>query len=347
MTAAYPTGGFNGFYIQTPGADTADASDAIFVYGGSGGFASYPAIGDSVDVTGTVGENFGKTQIASATWSPHGSSLGTVTAKTVVPGTDCALPGSACDNAAALDTAREAAEGEAFQPTGNWTLTDVYDGGPFYAAGTQLQLELRRAGRGRGEHQAAGRADRALRRPDPGGPDDEPAGVERRAPDHRRRRFEHQLLDDATGSPFPWMTPTNVPRVGAAITFPAPTILIKDFSQWRLLPSSQVVGAPSATQPQLQQTRAANAAPQNVGGDVKLATFNVLNFFPTDGNEYVAAGGGNACTYFTDRAGQPDHHQRLWQPVDQQRQRPAWCGERGQRGSPARQDRLGDQHRQR
>ena len=62
-------------------------------------------------------------------------------------------------------------------------------------------------------------------------------------------------------SPFPWMTPTYVPRVGAAITFPAPAILIKDFSAWRLLPSSQVVGAPSATQPQLQQTRAANAAP--------------------------------------------------------------------------------------
>ena len=35
VTAAYPTGGLNGFYIQTPGADTANASDAIFVYGGT------------------------------------------------------------------------------------------------------------------------------------------------------------------------------------------------------------------------------------------------------------------------------------------------------------------------
>ena len=135
VTAAYPTGGFNGFYIQTPGADTANASDAIFVDGGPGGFASYPAIGDSVDVTGTVGEDFGKTEIAGATWSPHGSSLGTVNAKTVVPGTDCPLPGNTCANAAALDTVREAVEGEAFQPTGNWTLTDVYDGGPFYGPG--------------------------------------------------------------------------------------------------------------------------------------------------------------------------------------------------------------------
>ena len=38
VTARYPTGGLNGFYIQTPGPDTADASDAIFVYGGAGGF---------------------------------------------------------------------------------------------------------------------------------------------------------------------------------------------------------------------------------------------------------------------------------------------------------------------
>ena len=43
-----------------------------------------------------------------------------------------------------------------------------------------------------------------------------------------------------------------------------------------------------ATQPQFEQTRAANAAPQDVGGDLKLATFNVLNFFPTTGNEFVA-----------------------------------------------------------
>ena len=69
MTASYPTGGFNGFYIQTPGADTANASDAIFVYGGAGGFATYPAIGDSVDVTGTVAENFGLTELTSATWT--------------------------------------------------------------------------------------------------------------------------------------------------------------------------------------------------------------------------------------------------------------------------------------
>ncbi len=53
--------------------------------------------------------------------------------KTQVPGTNCALPGTACDGFAALDTAREEVEGEAFQPAGPWTATDVYDGAPFIA----------------------------------------------------------------------------------------------------------------------------------------------------------------------------------------------------------------------
>ncbi|GAA4714770.1 ExeM/NucH family extracellular endonuclease [Nocardioides conyzicola] len=302
VTAAYPTGGINGFYLQTPGADTPDASDAIFVYGGASGFGSYPAIGDSVDVTGTVAENFGLTELTSATWTAHGSSLGDVTPKTVVPGTDCPLPGSACDTTAALDTAREAAEGEAFQPTGSWTLTDVYDGGPAYTVGTNSSSNF-------GELGAAAESSKALIAPT------ELYDVQTQATEIANRKKwndAHRIVIDdgsstnyttTTGSPFPWMTSSYVPRVGAAITFPAPTILINDFSQWRLLPSTQVVGQPSGTQPQLQQTRAANATPADVGGDLRLATFNVLNFFPTDGNEYVAAGGGNACTYFTDRAG--------------------------------------------
>ena len=48
--------------------------------------------------------------------TPTVAALGTVTPKTVVPGTDCALPGTACLTGAALDAAREVVEGEAFQP---------------------------------------------------------------------------------------------------------------------------------------------------------------------------------------------------------------------------------------
>ena len=41
-----------------------------------------------------------------------------------------------------------------------------------------------------------------------------------------------------------------------------------------------------------------------VGGDLKLATFNVLNYFNTTGEAYNLAHPG-ACTFFTDRAGNP------------------------------------------
>ncbi len=95
MTASYPggTGGFNGFYMQTPGANTPDASDAIFVYAGGGSFTA-PAVGDFVEVVGTAGEAFGVTQITPG-------STGSVTQLTAahdpvapltkLPGSDCAV----------------------------------------------------------------------------------------------------------------------------------------------------------------------------------------------------------------------------------------------------------------
>ena len=68
VTAIYP-GTYNGFFIQTGGTGgapdaTPGASDAIFVYGGTGfDNAQGLAIGDSVEVTGAVSEFSGSTQI--------------------------------------------------------------------------------------------------------------------------------------------------------------------------------------------------------------------------------------------------------------------------------------------
>ena len=65
VTAAYPTGGFDGAYIQTAGTggDLGDheASDGIFVF--SRAMAAAVQIGDFVEVTGTVSEFFGLTEI--------------------------------------------------------------------------------------------------------------------------------------------------------------------------------------------------------------------------------------------------------------------------------------------
>ena len=41
-----------------------------------------------------------------------------------------------------------------------------------------------------------------------------------------------------TGLPFPWYTPTHNPRVGSAVTFPAPVILTYGFNTWRIVPTT-------------------------------------------------------------------------------------------------------------
>src|SRR4029079_637288 len=69
VTASYPTGGLNGFYVQTPGSGVplragADASDAVFVHLGSQ--TAYPAIGDHVQVTAPVSEFNGLTELSPA-----------------------------------------------------------------------------------------------------------------------------------------------------------------------------------------------------------------------------------------------------------------------------------------
>ena len=300
VTASYPTGGLNGFYIQTPGPDTANASDAIFVYGGTSGFATYPAVGDSVRVSGTADEFFGATQVvAPRSGVTQIAALGTVTPKTDIPGTDCALPGTDCLSGAALDEAREVAEGELFQPTAPWTATDVYDGGPYYSNGSNSFLF-------RGEIGVAAESNQPLVAPT------EVIDAQAVAQVSERKKYNdaHRIiLDDGStwtysttenvDKPFPWFTADHTVRVGSAVTFPKPVIFTYGFNAWRILPQAQVVGDSTGTV-NFSQTRPAK--PEDVGGDLKLATFNVLNFFPTTGQDYMASGLGT-CTYYDDRAG--------------------------------------------
>ena len=69
VTAAYPTGGFNGFVIQTAGTGgtvdlaTHTASDALFVFSAGTGAVDAVAVGDYVAVTGWSSEYFGLTEI--------------------------------------------------------------------------------------------------------------------------------------------------------------------------------------------------------------------------------------------------------------------------------------------
>lgn len=287
VTAVYPTGGFNGIYIQTPGADTPNASDGIFVYGGTTN-ANVPAtlvIGDSVRVTGPIAEFNNLTQIVPAAGgvTKLETSLGTVTPKAVAYPT--------------TDAEREVLEGELIAPTGDFTVTNNYNINTFaeigLATGTTPLKQMT-------EHAA---------------PSDKPAIDAIKAENAARG----VLLDDgssvnymtnaqAKNQPLPWLSTANPVRVGARATFTGPVILDWRNNAWKLQPTEQVTdeGADVAT---FSDTRAPNEVPQDVGGDLKIATFNVLNYFNTTGYAYAASGPQQTppivthCAYYKDREG--------------------------------------------
>jgi len=295
VTAKYPTGGLNGIYIQTDGTGgatdpTPGASDGLFVFGANSGAATV-AIGDFVEVTGPVSEFFGSTQIvpgaggvAVINGEPH---VG-VTPQPTLPGSTCTL--GACPDAATLEAAREAHEGELYRPAGDITVTNAFS----LTNGANGFMEIGLA------------------------IDDEPLVAPTEVEDAQSgdvagrtayNRAHAITLDDASSFnytraqsdiPMPWITRDQSVRVGAAATFVGNVILEYRNNNWKIQPTSQVTDIGAGTV-RFEQTRAANATPAAVGGDLKLGTFNVLNYFNTTGADFDA--GPGSCTYFFDRTG--------------------------------------------
>lgn len=328
VTAVYPSGNddFAGFFMQTGGEDGVDyetpgASDALFVFMGA---KTSPAIGTSVQVRGKVTERFGSTQIspsvaADVTTLP--SPLAPVVPGATVPGTDCALPGTDCLTGAALEAAREAHEGELFQPTGDYTVTDAYDGSPFTqsgSAGFAMQ----------GEIGLAAESSEPLMVPTEVVDQSDAAGLAARNAYNEAHKL---ILDDGSDrdyssstyedTAFPWLTPSHPVRVGAAVTFPKPVILRYDFSFWRIQPQTKVNGGEDGQNRVAIENSRTNAPEDVLGdtGDLKIATFNMLNYFNTYGETW-AASDGNAtgsdssafsltnprrCSFYTDRGPVP------------------------------------------
>jgi 5'-nucleotidase len=290
VTAAYPTGGFSGFYIQTPGTGgdldlgTHAASDGVFVFGSSA--VGSVEVGDYVEVTGHVSEFNGLTEV-----QPDSASSVVVLPDAVEapkPAT-VAWPSS--------DTARETLEGMLVEPQGDFTVTDNFNLNAFGEIGLAV-------------------GDSPLRQPtDVAPPFDSSPGADNSAynavvADNAARLV---TLDDGSSLsflsaankavPLPYLTPDKPVRVGAAATFTQPVIVDWRNSQWDLQPTQQLTADNAGgVQPAVfADTREAH--PDDVGGDLKIASFNVLNYFTTTGDDYVA--GGGSCTFFNDRAGNP------------------------------------------
>ena len=271
VTAAYPVGGFNGFYLQTPGAGTPEASDAVYVFGSA--FVGVVAVGDYVEVTGEVAEFSGLTELLPATdgITVLDESVDAPVAETVLP--------------VAAD--REIHEGELFAPTEDYTVTNTYSTNQYgeigLARGTQPLIQptdVEDAQTGDIAGVEADNADRAVTLDDGASINFLPFGG-----------------GDNQDIPLPYLSPENPIRVGAPATFTAPVVLDYRFSTWRFQPQTQVT-ASDAGPATFENTR--TDAPEEVGGDVRLATFNVLNYFNTTGEAYESAS-GDTCSYYTDR----------------------------------------------
>ena len=109
------------------------------------------------------------------------------------------------------------------------------------------------------------------------------------------------FLKDATTKALtlPYLTTADPVRVGAPVTFKTNVVLSYANNSWKFQPLTQLTAANADTvQPaSFGATRA--EAPAAVGGNLKLASFNVLNYFPTTGDQVAG------CTFYTDRAGNP------------------------------------------
>ncbi len=299
VTAAYPTGGFNGYVIQTPGTGgdldftKHQASEAVYVF--SLATVGDVKIGDYVEVTGDVSEYQGLTELSVAS--------GKMTKLSdVVPAVK-----PITNTWPATDAQRESMESMLFSGSGAYTISNTYSTNQYGEVGlalgdTPLMQWTDVAKPGSSEADAV-KADNAAR------------GV---------------ILDDGASANFlsaanqaltpPYISLDKPLRVGEKVTFTDPVVVDYRNNAWKLQPRSQVT---PATGYPVQWTNNRADAPAAVGGDLKIASFNVLNYFTTLGKDF----GG--CTAYTDRAGigittksctNPDGPRGAWDAASLQRQ---------------------------
>jgi 5'-nucleotidase len=277
VTGRYTSGGYDGVYLQTQGTGPVDltthqASDGVFV--SSSALAQGVSRGDFVSVTGTVSESFGLTQVTAATdgWS-------------VINGEPHADARPSTVSFPLSSAARESLEGMLLDVRGDLTVTNNYTTDRFGDIGLvdgdePLDSPTNVVAPGADAVALQAANDARLITLDDG------ADVDRFTADKN--------LD------IPWLTKGNELRVGARAAVTKPVILDYRRSLWRLQPTERLVaGQEPAT---FSSTRAAR--PVDVGGGVKIGTFNVLNYFTLTGEAYDAQP-GTTCEFYRDRAGTP------------------------------------------
>ncbi|WP_181419463.1 MULTISPECIES: ExeM/NucH family extracellular endonuclease [unclassified Curtobacterium] len=284
VTAVYATGGLNGYTIQTPGTGgptdpaTRTASDGLFVY--SAATVGQVAIGDHVELTGTVSEFSGLTELTVSS----AAGLRTLSTPAVAPQPAAVV-------FPRTDAARESLESMLVAPQGSYTVADNYTTNQYgeiaLATGTGRLLQPTEVARPGSVEAAAVAADNAARKVTL----DDGAST-----NFLPRDGQDQAAREV---PVPWLTNAGPVTVGATTTFTAPVVLDYRNNAWKFQPTTPITGATPTADLPASFSDVRTATPEGVGGDLTLAGFNVLNYFPTTGDEVAG------CTYYRDRAGDP------------------------------------------
>ena len=277
MIGDHRTGGYRGFYLQTPGPKTANASDGIFVFVSNTAVTGI-AIGDRVRVTGRVSEFNTVTQITAS--APGAVELVQAGVNGITP---TALP------ATVLGTAREAFEGMLVKPSGTYRLVSSHNlqnfGELWTSAGATMPVEAFETA----------------------APNTKAASDITTANNNARL-----LLDDGYSirtdnaahiGDQPYFTKDVVVRNGDVVNFPTGgSILSFDFGNWRLQPPTPLTDAsPANLKPTFTATPGGNPRPATaplVGGDITVASFNVLNYFTTLTSQNPSARGAATAEEF-------------------------------------------------
>src|SRR5690606_31557757 len=101
--------------------------------------------------------------------------------------------------------------------------------------------------------------------------------------------------------PVPWLTQDNEVRAGASVTIDDPLVLDFRNGLWKLQPLTPFGAGDESATVSSESTR--EAAPRDVSGSIRLASFNVLNLFTTTGEDWVSSGRGT-CSWYSARSGE-------------------------------------------
>ena len=250
---------YRGLYIQSSGSGgavdtTPGASDALFVFLNAANPAV--AIGDLVEVTGAVSEFNGLTQVA----------VGSADAVTLVD--DAAgLPVPAPLLTTAVGVEREALEGMLVAPTGTYLVSSNHQLGSFGTAWLNPgQLAVKST-----EQVAAGTEATAI------------AATNRAARLLLDDGYSVQINNVAHVGEQPYFAAGDVVRIGDVVEFPSAGLILSfGFGDWRLQPAVPVTSNGPADQiAGFAASGERPLSPPAVGGDVRVAAYNVFNYFTT------------------------------------------------------------------